>query len=188
MFSLGMKLRLVSEMLEQMWKHRKERHGHSLRTAKTQIEVISNRVRHFMSFFISNLVYHMQVDVVDLLFNAMLEDIGKASTFGDVIRSHRNFVAAMASAAFLDDIAIQESFERVVQICIRFIALMDIHDTHLDVTDGEGIVVEMQEIEREFFGETRFLFQVLRKVDTKGLLLKLDFNHFFSQSIADSLG
>ena len=94
LFSLLMKIRLMAHSLEKLW--------------KTRSRLSSDRgfcqLRHSMHFFISNLLYYLQVDVVDSEYAQLMSDLDEADEFQHVLRAHRNFLATVLKAALVDNL------------------------------------------------------------------------------------
>ncbi len=131
----------------------------------------------------------------------------------------------------IDNIAIQESIDRILQVCIRFVAacrLQSISEYQVDLAEdyktsfvqhkrspapspqGKGVnppspftaatmkamqsppvyvpLEEFDAIKKEFYLQLSYLFQYMRKVETRGFLFRLDFNGFLSQASLQSTG
>jgi Gamma tubulin complex component C-terminal len=306
LFTALMKVRLVEHALERLW---------MVKSRLAQDRTFC-QVRHSMHFFISNLLYHMQVriqkrnemlvwwtfsrlftvvvlcfiiylsvtnkysrntfnfmqctpshmndkvDVVDSEFSTLIEEIEAATEFQTVLRAHRNFIAAVTRLSSVDNLTVQEAIERVLQVCLRFIAVCRLlhqqedNDNDNDATrgwssretvrsqredtrddtdgdfsrhdgdcgdgdDGDGddgddddrndsvgnrearkrrtrtrthrqlpvvTVIPAEEIEsirKEFFTQISYLFQVMRKVENRGFMFRLDFNGYLSELASD---
>ena len=57
-----------------------------------------------MHFFISNLLYYLQVDVVDSEYARLTKDIAEARDFQEVLRAHRNFLSTLLRASLVDNV------------------------------------------------------------------------------------
>ena len=66
------------------------------------------QVRHSMHFFISNLLYHLQVDVIDSEFCVLQEEVATAQDFQTLLRAHRNFIATVMRLSSVDNLTVQE--------------------------------------------------------------------------------
>ena len=113
LFSLLMKIRLMAHSLEKLWKTR----------SRLSSDLSFCQLRHSMHFFISNLLYYLQVDVVDSEYAQLMRDIEQAKEFQDVLRAHRNFLATVLKAALVDSLTVQDAVDRVLQACLRFVAV-----------------------------------------------------------------
>ncbi len=250
LFSLLMRSRLVAHLLERLWKSRSH--------------LASNRefcqLRHSMHFFIGNLLYYLQVDVVDSEYAVLSSVVEGATDFQAVLRAHRNFLSSVLRASLVDNVTVQDSIERVLQVCLRFVAasrLLHQQGTAVDNhANGEMLGVEHQRyrldgsppqprrsavrgglhspsslfypkgneqplqsatatndassgtadstwtahdaarnnvrlpvvvppeeidnIRKDFFTQMSFLFQIMRKVENRGFMFRLDFNNYLS--------
>lgn len=168
-----------------------------------------------------------------------------------VLRAHRTFLDSVSRLSMLDNVTVQESIERVLQVCLRFVAycrLMvqqedqiygfsrvvtspvgqsggrsgfdlgnDDGDNDYDDSDAyAGILTlnekmttpgsksrrsasrsstqssvpiilpqeELDAIQKEFFTQVSYLFQIMRKVENRGFMFRLDFNGYLSSLFA----
>jgi Gamma tubulin complex component C-terminal len=158
------------------------------------------------------LIVVVQVDVVDSEFCILLEETSNACDFQTVLRAHRSFIATVMRLSSVDNLLVQEGIERVLQVCLRFIAVCRLlHQQegeasapntprglrHMGIprTDDKDkraapVVIPSEEIEgvrREFFTQISYLFQIMRKVENRGLMFRLDFNGYLS-ALAEEMG
>ena len=156
------------------------------------------------------------MDVVDSEFCTLLEDAASASDFQSVLRAHRNFLATIMRLSSVDNLVIQEGIERVLQVCLRFIAVCRLlHQQVQGEGDGDNtpeslksnrksyspgrpdarkrtvpVVVPPEEVDgvrKEFFTQMSYLFQIMRKVENRGLMFRLDFNGYLS-ALSEDMG
>lgn len=211
-FSLVMKIRFVSRMLEKLWMSR----------SKFLTDRLFCNIRHAMHFFISNLLYYLQVDVVDSEYARLLQELEHVTDFQSVLKHHKHFIANILRLSMIDNMGIQESMDRIVQVCLRFVAacrLQSKSEFQYDLaqddkpsfgsrpevakgkegTDGAQSnshsasqppvyipIEEFEAIRKEFYLQVSYLFQFMRKVESRGFLFRLDFNGFLSQASLDS--
>lgn len=197
LFTLLMKIRLMAHSLEKLW--------------KTRSRLSSDRsfcqLRHSMHFFISNLLYYLQVDVVDSEYAKLMRDLDEAEEFQQVLRAHRNFLATVLKAALVDNLTVQDAIDRVLQACLRFVAVcrlllqqegvdgaaLDDEYTHFNqgvlspskvsTSPLLPVVVPNEEVEavrKDFFSQIVYLQTVMGKVENRGFMFRLDFNNYFS--------
>jgi hypothetical protein len=81
-FSTLVKVRLLVHELERLWMAR----------SRLSNDRLFCHLRHSMHFFISNLLYYLQVDVIDSEFCLLNDHMATASNFQDVLMAHRNFL------------------------------------------------------------------------------------------------
>lgn len=183
---------MISRALEKLW------------MAKTKV-TLSNEDRIFchlrqtMHYFISNVLYYLQVDVVDSEYIRLIDELSQANDFQMVLRLHRSYLANVLRLMCLDHMNIQETFERLFHLCIRFICLHHLqqhqeqrqqeetfHDEYESKNVSPPIVIpteEMEDIYKEFIQQIAMLLQLMKKLDTRGFLFRLDFNNYFSNLI-----
>ena len=176
-FNTLMKIKLVAHALEKIWKVK----------SRLSEDRIYCRIRHSMHFFLSNLIYYLQVDVIDSEYDELYNKIDAAASFQHVLRAHRNFIANMIRLSMVDNLTIQEGIERILQVCLRFIAISKllVQQEEFDgsVTNNHPVVIPPEEIDainKEFISQITYLFSILRKVENRGFIFRLDFNSFFS--------
>ena len=169
--------------------------------------------------------------MIDSEFSVLLDEIHSASDFQTVLRAHKNFLATILRISAVDNGLVQEGIERVLQVCVRFIAICrllsqqenennDNKENDDDEANDENrnkntntnsssnpsspkskddvkikrrivpLVIPPEEIEgikREFYTQLSYLFQIMRKVENRGLLFRLDFNGYLS-TLSEELG
>jgi hypothetical protein len=195
-FSLLLKVRLVAHALERLW----------LVRSRLAFSRPLNHLRHAMLFFASNLLYYLQVDVVDSEFSALQKEMKSAHDFQLVMRAHRNFLAGVCRLSMIENATIQEGIDRVLHICMRFIAVCRLlHQQEEEVyayaaRAGGGLYdsstpddpmppppitlppEELDAIHSEYFAQIAYLFQVMQKVENRGFMFRLDFNGYLSSA------
>lgn len=107
-----LQVRLVARLLERLWMAR----------SKWITDRLYCNLRHAMHFFISNLLYYLQVDVVDSEYNAFQTELRHLQEFQAVLLAHRHFLANVLRLSMLDNQGIQENFDRLLHLCLRFVA------------------------------------------------------------------
>ena len=93
----------------------------------------------------------------------------------------------MIRLSMVDNLTIQEGIERILQVCLRFIAISKllVQQEEFDgsVANNHPVVIPPEEIDainKEFISQITYLFSILRKVENRGFIFRLDFNSFFS--------
>ena len=147
------------------------------------------------------------MDVIDSEYESLLRDIRQASDLQYVMKAHRNFMAVILRLTMADNVVVQEGIDRVIQVVLRFIALLWTYDEEMNVrTQKEELVTstgraryqqsprnqnealflsELESIKKEFSSQINYLFQIMRTVENRGLMFRLDFNGYFSGTNAD---
>jgi hypothetical protein len=155
--------------------------------------------------------FSLQVDVLDSEFCALQQEVGGSTEFQAVLRAHRNFVASIVRLSYIDNLTVQEGIERILQVCLRFVAVSRLlhqqEDDDVNIgwsarvvqsTSTGGlekisakdlpVVVppeEMEAIRKEFFTQISYLFQIMRKIESIGFMFRLDFNGYLSSLVQD---
>lgn len=125
-----LQVRLVARLLERLWMAR----------SKWITDRLYCNLRHAMHFFISNLLYYLQVDVVDSEYNAFQTELRHLQEFQAVLLAHRHFLANVLRLSMLDNQGIQENFDRLLHLCLRFVAACRIQARSEAVYTGSASV------------------------------------------------
>ena len=64
--------------------------------------------------------------MVDAEFSQFIHTIETASDFQSVMKAHRDFIASIVRLSMVDNLVVQENFERIFQLCLRFVAMVRI--------------------------------------------------------------
>jgi hypothetical protein len=177
LFSSIVRVRMIALLLEKLWIARSGRLG---------VDRVCCHLRHAMHFFCSNLLYYLQVDVVDSEFCALQEEVNTATDFRTVLQAHRGFLATVLRLSLVDNLSLQEAVEKVLHICLRFVAVCRLQQQADEDLTAEIFVPseEMVAIRRDFFAQVTVLFTIMRNVDSRGFMFRLDFNGFLSTMAA----
>ena len=119
-----------------------------------------------------------------------------AAEFQTVLRGHRTFLAAVARLSLIENSTVQDSIERILHCCIRFIALCRVINEE-DGFNAEQVkpssvdrripvvipIDEIAAVRSDFISQVSFLFQIMRKVENRGFMFRLDFNGFLSSLV-----
>jgi hypothetical protein len=188
------------------------------------------------------------VDVVDAEYAALQREMEAASDFQYVLRAHKHFLANVLRLSLLDNASVQEGLERILHICLRFIAVCRLmhqseqgpgeqqeqrqegsrqqHQQSAAATvtfgargsggrsgdsggaGGSGVTSsiipppapaarvppiyippeEVGSIRADFLLQVSLLFQVMRKVESRGFVFRLDFNGYLSNAALEHIG
>lgn len=162
---------------------------------------------------------------MDSEYSTLQKDIAEAADFQAVLRAHKTFTANVLRLSLIDNLSVQEGIDRILHICLRFIAICRImhRSEFLDVDDGAdgaggggvsepntpsnkgtGVLSdadritllhapiyvppeELEFIRRDFFAQVSLLFQMMRKVESRGFIFRLDFNNYLSAAASGSV-
>ena len=112
--------------------------------------------------------------MVDAEFSQFIHKIETASDFQSVMKAHRDFIASIVRLSMVDNLVVQENFERIFQLCLRFVAVVRIlHEQQFpeqsatsDVnakTRPRPVIVPQEEldaIQKDFTTNVSQIFQV----------------------------
>jgi len=148
------------------------------------------RLRSSMAYLLNNLLFHLQIDVIDSLQERMKEQIQDASDFGAVARAHRAFIDNLITKSFLHKAQVREHIDIVLRKCLRFTSLVGNfvvrHERNEDMTD---IDKALNEVAQSYTQEANFLFYIVSNDDTNvPLRTRIDFNGHFSKLRARQVG
>jgi len=120
-----------------------------------------------------------QTDVIASEYNELFEGVREARDLQVVMRLHRNFIASIVKLTMVENTVTQDGLERVLQIIYRFVALC------WAVTSAENVprdllYDELTYVQADYATQISFLFQIIRWIENRGLLTRLDFNNHFS--------
>ena len=83
-------------------------------------------LRQSMHFFINNLLYYIQVDVIDCeyneLMNVLLND--NIIDFQIIMKTHKLYINNIIKLTFIDNIIISEIIDSIIQQCLRFLTVI----------------------------------------------------------------
>lgn len=94
-------------------------------------------LRHSIHFFLNNLQYYYQVDVIDSEFNTLLQEVIHVDDVQVVLRCHRNYLTNLVRMSFLDNMTVQDSLDRIFQICLRFVSVFRILEQQWNAESSE---------------------------------------------------
>lgn len=66
------------------------------------------------------------MDVIDSEFARVMSEMKTSNEFQYILKSHRNFLANLTRLSFIDNNSIQESIDRLLHVCLRFLAVMQV--------------------------------------------------------------
>ena len=130
--------------------------------------------------------------MIDSEYALLQKSMTSSDDFQTVLKAHKNFIANIVRLSLMDNSSIQEGLERILQVCLRFVAVCRLlHQAEEGQTETERqppIYIPPEEfaaIRKDFFSHVTFLFQIMRKVESRGFMFRLDFNGFISKISMD---
>ncbi|CAM9412074.1 unnamed protein product [Discosporangium mesarthrocarpum] len=131
-------------------------------------------LRANMAFFVTNLTFYLQVDVVEVEYSLLQRTVSAAEDFEGVRRAHNHFLSTLRAKFFLDNFAIKESMRRLLRLVLGFCCLFNLHSDAVDLPKGE-----VQALKTAFEEEILFIFPTLERL-AKELAMRLDYNGHYS--------
>lgn len=169
-----------------------------------QVDVIDAEYENLCGEIKSN--HHSDADATD--DNDESEDGKSSQNFKSVLQAHKNYLATVIRLSMVDNVIVQDAIERVLHGCMRVIAvyhfLLEEDRDRLSVlqhqfSSGEddeprtkqpssSSSIPLQEVEalkKDFFSQMSYLLQIMRKVENRGFIFRIDFNGFMSEMASD---
>lgn len=153
-------------------------------------------LRNHMSFLIDNLQYYLQVDVIEAQFMQLLVALAEKSESGDSVRdieriqlAHQHFVASLMGQAFLFNKPVTQCLSQLMALCFQFSEMVRLVER--EKCRAEEFDLKIGQLQKNFQRLSAHLFNILSNVQTQlsagsphlgQLLLRLDFNKFYSSS------
>uniref|UniRef100_A0A7M5X4M2 Gamma-tubulin complex component n=1 Tax=Clytia hemisphaerica TaxID=252671 RepID=A0A7M5X4M2_9CNID len=149
-------------------------------------------LRRRMAFFIDNLQYYLQVDVLETQFSLLISKIHKTQSFENINRSLDNFLIEMLKQSFVSMKKVFNILHEIIYHCMAFCETVTSSD---DLWDTSSKTEErIERIAEEYNKQTSLLFTILSSVRSHQtsphlaqLLLRIDFNKFFTKKSAISM-
>ncbi|XP_017042839.1 gamma-tubulin complex component 4 homolog isoform X2 [Drosophila ficusphila] len=167
--------------------------------AKTERIALNNKIvnlRNHLMFFLNNMQYYIQVDVLESQFGILLNVIKSKADFEEIQRAHTIFLANVLSQCFLltdskegqmnitgcqPQNPIYGTLLKLFGICERFAHITQVENP------PDDFMAEIDSLNERFGVQIASLIKLLVDVKTTSclgplsqLLLRLDFNHWFS--------
>ncbi|GBG28794.1 Gamma-tubulin complex component 4 [Hondaea fermentalgiana] len=191
MFRFLLSLRRVEIALKEAWALLNQTRFKRVRGNPAQMARLMTlwRLRSSMAYWVNNLQYHLQVDVVDAAHKTLLDEIRNASDFKFVEQAHDKFVETFITGAFLHNKTVRETIDHVLRRCLRFCSLVE-RFARLDAASADGASADAQKYEdldkafndlaKAYARDAKFLYQMLLSLNSN-MLLRIDFNGFFDR-------
>ncbi|EDV27073.1 uncharacterized protein TRIADDRAFT_23331 [Trichoplax adhaerens] len=151
---------------------------------QTQFRNIWN-LRNHMAFLVDNLQYYLQVDVLEGQFTILMDKIKSTKDFEHVRIAHDQFISALVGQSFRLLKPVSHCLDEILNLCQRFCAFVNRQSDEVLESSAE----EFDEISKCFERQTSLLLKILSSVRShqasphlSQLLLRIDFNKFFSSS------
>jgi gamma-tubulin complex component 4 len=152
-------------------------------------------LRARMSFLIENLQFYLHADVLDVQYELLTKRINDTKDFEVALRAHEDYLKKITSQCFLNKKQIQvlkKLFDMIMQLCALVTTEFAVDKEDRQEEEQPNLSETIQELTREYDRQANLLFQILsgQKVlspHLAQLLVRLDYNKFFSQSIKEEM-
>eukprot|EP00752_Nemacystus_decipiens_P015142 g13489.t1 len=131
-------------------------------------------LRARMAFFVANLAFYLQVDVVEAAYSSLQNKLGTVRDFVSLQRAHQEFLATLRAKFYIDNLEISQGLGRALRHVLRFCCLFVVHGDATDI-----LAQEVTALHNAFQVEMKLLVPVLEKL-AKELMVRLDYNGHFS--------
>ncbi|CAL8100320.1 unnamed protein product [Calicophoron daubneyi] len=159
-------------------------------------------VRSYMAFIVENLQYFLQVDVIESQFSYLVRRI-QSEQEADLIQvAHEAYLAGLQAQALLFHPAARPCVLKLLSVCRRFVQVSHRIEAQYHMSDlEESLIRDFKQLSSSLFrclscssstgaqssvglevGARNYDQPVGPTADLSQLLLRLDFNHFYSQS------
>lgn len=142
-------------------------------------------LRRQMAFFVDNLQYYLQVDVLETQFTFLLEKIKKTHNFQAIHIALDHFLIEMQKQSFISMSKVFSILNKSLQICMSFCELVKMSKDHWEEKEKTKTI----ELETIFEKQTSLLFKILSNArihqtspHLAQLLLRIDFNKYFTKN------
>lgn len=85
-----------------------------------------------MTVTISIMIMILQVDVVDSEYAVLMDNLQQATNFHDAAKAHKQFLSAVLRSTMVDNAAVQENIEKMLHVCLRFLAVCALMKSNSD--------------------------------------------------------
>ncbi|XP_060564148.1 gamma-tubulin complex component 4-like [Ruditapes philippinarum] len=148
-------------------------------------EALKWQLRNHMSFLVDNLQYYLQVDVIESQYGILVEKIKTTRDYEAVKLAHDHFLSALLAQSFVHMKSVAHCLYEILDQCTVFTSLVVRCETPMSHNDA----LQLENIAKNLQRQSSLLFKMLSSVRSNSssphlaqLLLRLDFNKFFSIS------
>ncbi|XP_022106638.1 gamma-tubulin complex component 4-like [Acanthaster planci] len=182
LFRFLLSIKRVQLELQQCWALQMQRKH----APAEQSDASKWRLRSHMAFLVDNLQYYLQVDVLETQFTQLIDKISSTRDFEAVRLAHDQFLTSLLGQCFLLMKPVSHCLNEIMELCHSFAVLLITHAASM--TDRE--VTHMDKLSQGFSRQSSLLFKILSSVRShhqasphlSQLLLRLDFNKYYSQA------
>ncbi|XP_043068514.2 gamma-tubulin complex component 4 homolog isoform X1 [Drosophila bipectinata] len=162
------------------------------------VHIKAMNLRNHLMFFLNNMQYYIQVDVLESQYGILMNVIEGKADFEEIQRAHTVFLANVLSQCFLISDSkeghmnmtgtISQSQNPIYGTILKLFSICETFTTLSRTSLKEVFLEDIDSLEEQFGVQIASLIQLLVDAKTAStlnplsqLLLRLDFNHWFSQ-------
>ena len=149
LFSALFKLKSISVALQKVW---------LLKFCEK--DRLLHYTRHIMHYYIASIFFHYQANVVESFFIPCMQKIENQCDIQSAIQIHGSFLNSVVSMSMVDNVAIQESLHKLLNICSQFLAVCVVYNDDFKYISSE---CEIRFIFREFSVAVTQFINLLKK-------------------------
>lgn len=149
------------------------------------------QLRNHMSFFMNNLQYYIQVDVIESQMSIFGRKVADHEDIEVLKASHEALVNTLKAHSFLFNGTIHAGIVNICDVCGQFASLIELMHASVDGDhrhEADGVNARLQGLQQRFQSLSTTLYNILSNVEghsaanphLRQLLVILDFNSFFS--------
>ncbi|CAF0786935.1 unnamed protein product [Didymodactylos carnosus] len=178
-FQLLLVLRYVQIELNSIWLLMKTNHniGHI------------SQLRNLMSFFINNLQYYIQIDVLEHKYQQLIKSIQSSKDFQHIKHLHELFLNDIQTDCFMLMPATYKSIKQILTLCMSFCLFIKHFEQEKEKMTNIMVETTIEQLGKDFNSETRLLFGMLGAVQKRNalpqlaqFLARLDFNRYLTDN------
>ncbi|XP_070785515.1 gamma-tubulin complex component 4 [Enoplosus armatus] len=180
-FRYLLSVRRVQSQLQHCWALQMQRKH----LKSSQTDAVKWRLRNHMAFFIDNLQYYLQVDVLESQFSQLLQLINSTRDFESIRLAHDHFLSNLLAQSFILLKPVFHCLNEILELCHNFCSLVSQSVVSLD----ERGTAQLDILVKGFRRQSSLLFKILSSVrnhqinsDLAQLLLRLDYNKYYTQA------
>jgi len=188
LFAFLLKVRRTQIELQNVWASQMSTKRSCRKAEKPSLSTTWG-LRRRMAFFVDNLQYYLQVDVLESQFTLLLDKIKKTHDFESIQDSIEFFLVAIQAQTFITTKSVYSIIQKILFICMSFCELISISASQWD----EQEVNKTAELAKDFDRQTSLLFTIVSNVRSHHasphlpqLLLRIDFNKYFTKTSANT--
>ena len=184
LFRFLLRVRRAQAALQQIWILQ-------MRDDQNENDKLRWRCRSEMQYFVDNLQYYLQADVLESHFTNLLNKISSNDDahqdFEAMLTAHENFLNALLAQCFISSHTVCKSLIGILDICQQF---CDVVLTSNLTVSKQSVSVQIEKLWKSYSDNIFMFFQVLTGICSNQcnphiaqLTLRMDYNKYFTSTI-----